>query len=52
VVNKYVNGNGGYDADSRFISNLRNIRPFECYLKGSGSTRFIDDLIKYSIVKK
>jgi len=40
-----VNETGGFDAGSRFISNLRDVRPFECYLKGSGSTRSVDDMI-------
>ena len=46
VVNKYVNDTGGYDAGSRFLSNLRDVRPFECFFKGSSSTRIIEDLIK------
>ena len=41
VVNKYVSSSGGYDAGSRFISNLRDVRPFEAYIKQTNSTRGI-----------
>lgn len=32
VNNSYVSQSGGYDAGSRFISNLRDVRPFEAYI--------------------
>ena len=39
VVNKYENVTGGYDAGSHFISNLRDVRPFEAYISQGSSTR-------------
>jgi hypothetical protein len=44
VVNKYVSNSGGYDAGSRFISNLRDIRPFEAYISQGSSTRGIIEI--------
>ena len=44
AVNKYVNATGGYDAGSRFISNLRDVRPFEAYISGSSSTRGVIEI--------
>jgi hypothetical protein len=44
VVNKYVSSSGGYDAGSRFISNLRDIRPFEAYISQGSSTRGIIEI--------
>ena len=35
---------GGYDAGSRFISGLRDVRPFEAYMTGSSSTRGIIEI--------
>ena len=43
VVNRYVNDTGGYDAGSKFISKLRNVRPFEAYISDS-PTRGIYDI--------
>ena len=44
VVNKYVSNSGGYDAGSRFISNLRDVRPFEAYISQGSSTRGIIEI--------
>ena len=44
VVNRYVSQTGGYDAGSKFISNLRDVRPFEAYISQSSSTRGIYDI--------
>ena len=38
VNNRYVKYSGNFDAGSRFISNLRDVRPFEAYIS-EGSTR-------------
>lgn len=35
---------GGYDPGSRFIPNLRDVRPFEAYMTGSSSTRGIIEI--------
>lgn len=45
ISNRFVRETGGYEAGSRFISNLRDVRPFEGYLKGISSTRSVDDMI-------
>jgi hypothetical protein len=44
VVNKYVNYSGNYAAGSRFISNLRDVRPFEAYLSVGSSTRGVIEI--------
>ena len=44
VVNRYVSQTGGYDAGSKFISNLRDVRPFEAYISQASSTRGIYDI--------
>ena len=44
VVNRYVSQTGGYDAGSKFISNLRDVRPFEAYISQASSTRGIYDV--------
>ena len=44
VVNKYVNNAGGYAAGSRFISNLRDVRPFEAYISQGSSTRGVIEI--------
>ena len=44
VNNRYVTYSGGYDAGSRFISNLRDVRPFEAYIKQANSTRGIFEI--------
>ena len=44
VVNKYVSNSGGYDAGSRFISNLRDVRPFEVYISQGSSTRGVIEI--------
>ena len=41
VTNNYVSNSSGKDAGSCFISNLRDIRPFEAYIKQTNSTRGI-----------
>ena len=44
VTNSYVSQTGGYDAGSKFISNLRDVRPFEAYISQASSTRGIYDI--------
>ena len=44
VINNQVNATGGYDAGSRFISNLRDVRPFEAYINQSSSTRGVIEI--------
>ena len=44
VNNRHVKYSGNYDAGSRFIANLRDIRPFEAYMTGSSSTRGIIEI--------
>ena len=44
VNNRYVKYSGSYDAGSRFISNLRDVRPFEAYMTGSSSTRGVIEI--------
>ena len=44
VVNRNVSQTGGYDAGSKFISNLRDVRPFEAYISQASSTRGIYDI--------
>lgn len=44
VNNRYVKYSGAYDAGSRFISNLRDVRPFEAYMTGSSSTRGVIEI--------
>lgn len=44
VINSYVNNTGAYDAGSRFISNLRDIRPFEAYFSQGSSTRSVIEI--------
>ena len=44
VNNRYVKYSGSYDAGSRFISNLRDVRPFEAYMTGSSSSRGIIEI--------
>ena len=44
AVNKYVSATGGYDPGSRFISNLRDVRPFEAYISSSSSTRGVIEI--------
>ena len=44
VSNRYVKYSGSYDAGSRFISNLRDVRPFEAYMTGSSSTRGVIEI--------
>ena len=39
VTNRYVSDTGGYDAGSRFIRNLRDVRPFEAYISQGSSSR-------------
>ena len=43
VNNRYVKYSGNFDAGSRFISNLRDVRPFEAYIS-EGSTRGIIEI--------
>ena len=42
AVNRYVSETGGYDAGSRFISNLRDVRPFEAYITDSSTRGVIE----------
>ena len=42
VNNHYVKYSGNFDAGSRFISNLRDVRPFEAYISEGSSRGFID----------
>ena len=42
VSNRYVKYSGSYDAGSRFISNLRDIRPFEAYINSSSTRGVIE----------
>ena len=44
VNNRNVKYSGNYDAGSRFIANLRDVRPFEAYMTGSSSTRGIIEI--------
>ena len=44
VNNRYVKYSGAYVAGSRFISNLRDIRPFEAYMIGNSSTRGVIEI--------
>ena len=44
VNNRHVKYSGNYDAGSRFIANLRDVRPFEAYMTGSSSTRGIIEI--------
>ena len=44
VNNRYVTYSGSYEPGSRFISNLRDIRPFEAYMTGSSSSRSVIDI--------
>ena len=44
VINSYVNNTSVYDAGSRFISNLRDIRPFEAYFSQGSSTRSVIEI--------
>ena len=44
VNNRNVRYSGNYDAGSRFISNLRDVRPFEAYMTGSSSSRGIIEI--------
>lgn len=43
VNNHYVKYSGNYDAGSRFIANLRDVRPFEAYISES-STRGVYEI--------
>ena len=43
VNNRYVRYSGSYDPGSRFISNLRDVRPFEAYINDS-STRGVFEI--------
>ena len=42
VKNRYVSYSGNYDAGSRFISNLRDVRPFEAYISESSTRGIIE----------
>ena len=42
VKNRYVNDPGNYDAGSRFISNLRDVRPFEAYMNDNSTRGVIE----------
>ena len=42
VNNRYVTYSGNYDAGSRFISNLRDVRPFEAYISDSSTRGIIE----------
>lgn len=42
VNNRYVKYAGSYEAGSRFISNLRDIRPFEAYISDSSTRGVIE----------
>ena len=44
VNNRHVKYSGNYDSGSRFIANLRDVRPFEAYMTGSSSTRGIIEI--------
>ena len=44
VRNRYVTNTGNYVAGSRFISNLRDVRPFEAYLSVGSSTRGVIEI--------
>ena len=44
VVNKNVSNSGGFDAGSRFISNLRDVQPFEAYMSAGSSTRGVIEI--------
>ena len=44
VNNRNVTYSGTYDAGSRFISNLRDVRPFEAYMTSSSSTRSVIEI--------
>lgn len=42
VNNRYVKYSGSYDAGSRFIANLRDVRPFEAYISDSSARGVIE----------
>ena len=42
VNNRYVKYSGNYDAGSRFIANLRDVRPFEAYISNSSTRGIIE----------
>ena len=42
VNNRHVKYSGNYDAGSRFIANLRDVRPFEAYMTGSSTRGIIE----------
>ena len=42
VKNRYVSYSGNYDAGSRFISSLRDVRPFEAYISESSTRGIIE----------
>ena len=44
VDNRNVKYSGSYDVGSRFIANLRDVRPFEAYISSSSSTRGIYEI--------
>jgi len=44
VNNRYVKYSGSYDAGSRFIKDLRDVRPFEAYMTGSSSSRGVIEI--------
>ena len=44
VRNRYVTNTGNYVAGSRFISNLRDVRPFEAYISQGSSTRGVIEI--------
>ena len=44
VRNRYVTNTANYVAGSRFISNLRDVRPFEAYLSVGSSTRGVIEI--------
>ena len=44
VNNRYVKYSGSYDAGSRFISGLRDVRPFEAYMTSGSSTRGVIEI--------
>ncbi len=42
VNNRHVKYSGNYDAGSRFIANLRDVRPFEAYISNSSTRGIIE----------
>ena len=42
VNNRYVKYSGNFDAGSHFISNLRDVRPFEAYISEDSTRGFIE----------